>query len=151
MRSTHAISSSTTPLYVNITNHYSVGRTLKYICRSLSSRQDTPECGGSSHLSPPDTCNARGHSPNSLVPHAPAYHLRFVSSPVPPWRVSFACSGSWQVTKPLGIRGILTSSLQCQMPPSGEPGRGLPVAGEEDAGMLADLVSVESVQCLASV
>ena len=64
--------------------------------------------------------------------------------------VSFACSGSWQVTKPLGIRGILTSSLQCQMPPSGEPGRGLPVAGDEDAGMLADLVSVESVQCLAS-
>lgn len=49
-----------------------------FICFSLPTRHDTPECGGSSKpslLPPPDTCNARGHSPNSLVPHVPAYNL----------------------------------------------------------------------------
>ena len=66
--------------YIPILYNYivEVGIQHMYLSASVCQHDTTPRNveAQASHLSPPpDTCNARGHSPNSLVPHVPAYHL----------------------------------------------------------------------------
>jgi hypothetical protein len=70
----------------------------------------------------PDRCNARGHSPNSLVPHVPAYHLLRL----------FACTSrasALAVGKSLNdwatseASSHVVSNAKWPMAISGEPGR----------------------------
>lgn len=149
MRSTHAISSSTTSLCKSTTSNVISDDTYNYLPLSANTTTRNVEAQAIFY---PDRCNARGHSPNSLVPHVPAYHLLRL----------FACTSRASALPALAVgkslndwasvRGILTSCLQCQMAIaiSGEPGRVVTSSGRGDAGMLMPIVSVESVQSLAS-